>query len=192
MIRAAFFDRDGVINHDTGYVHRIEGFGFLPGAIDAMRWLGQAGYALIIVTNQSGIARGIFGEADYAVLTTHMLAELARAGVDVLGVYYCPHLPDAEVPEYRQACDCRKPGPGLIRRAAAEHGIDPAASILIGDKPSDIAAGQAAGVGRCFLVGSARDADADARYPDLASCVAALLGGADPAARELGLSHTVR
>ena len=182
MRRAAFLDRDGVINVDTGYLHRVEEFAFVPGAVDAMRRLAEAGYLLVIVTNQSGIARGLFDEAAYATLTRHMLEELARAGVAIAGVYHCPHL---------DGCDCRKPAPGMIQRALGEHAIDATASILIGDKGSDIAAGRAAGVGRCFLVGGARDGDADAHHPDLARCADAVLAAEAPAP-QLGLSARAR
>lgn len=186
MIRAAFLDRDGVINADHGYVHRIDDFHFLPGVVAALRRLAGAGFLPVIVTNQSGIARGLFDEADYRALTAHLLAELAGAGVAVGGVYHCPHHPEGSVAAYRRACDCRKPAPGLLHRAIAELGIDPAASILVGDKASDIAAGRAAGVGRCYLVGAGQgeDCDADGRFADLAACVAALPGivSAAPAA----------
>jgi D-glycero-D-manno-heptose 1,7-bisphosphate phosphatase len=150
--KAVFLDRDGVINVDHGYVSRIADFSFAPGAIDGMRFFQNAGYRLIVITNQSGIARGFYTERDYEVLTTHMEAELARAGVHLDGVYHCPHLPDAAVDVYRKDCDCRKPGPGLILRAVQDHGLDPSQSVLVGDKDSDIAAGRAAGVRTCYLV----------------------------------------
>lgn len=175
--RAAFLDRDGVINADHGYVHRAEQFDLLPGVPAALRRLRQAGYLLIVVTNQSGIARGIYTQAEYASLTVHMHAVLASEGVWLDAVYHCSHLPDAAVPTFRQLCDCRKPSPGMIRRASADFGIDPSQSLLFGDKPSDIQAARAAGVGWCCLIaaGSAEGAGADAVAPDLARGVDATL-----------------
>lgn len=160
--RAALLDRDGVLNVDHGYVGRIADFEWLPGVPAALAQLQQAGYALVVITNQSGIARGYYSEADFAALTAHMRAELAAQGVTLDAVYHCPHLPQAELAAYRQDCDCRKPRPGMITRAAAELGLDLAASCLFGDKPGDIQAGRAAGVGRCWLIAdnpAAEDAD---------------------------------
>lgn len=180
--RAVFLDRDGVINTEVNYLHRVEDFAFVPGTVDALRRLQQAGWALVVVTNQSGIARGYYTEADYQALTAHLRAELAVAGVSLDAVLHCPHLPDAQVPAYRLDCDCRKPAPGMILRAVAELGIDPAASVLVGDKRSDLEAGRAAGVGRNVLVRSghapsaADEAAADAVHDSLAAWVDSLLG----------------
>jgi len=180
-VRAAFLDRDGVINWEKNYLHRVEDFEFLPGAVAAMRRLQDAGYLLVVVTNQSGLARGLFTEADYAAVTQHMKAGLARAGVELAGVYRCPHLPDASVAAYRVDCNCRKPRPGMLQRAAAELGIEPRISILFGDKSSDVAAGRAAGVGQCWLVRSGHrlsaleESQADGIGDDLASAVVQLL-----------------
>lgn len=155
MLRpAAFIDRDGVLNEDHGYVHRREDFQWLPGAIDALARLQQAGYTLVVVTNQSGIARGLYTLADLERLHAWVLDVLRRQGVALAGIYACPHHPQALLPEFRLNCVCRKPGPGLIEQAAREHGIDLAASCLFGDKASDIVAGRNAGVGRCWLVGA--------------------------------------
>lgn len=176
-VRAAFIDRDGVINADHGYVHRAEHFELLSGVTAALRRLKESGFLLIVVTNQSGIARGLYTEADYAALTQHLRDLLATEGVTLDAAYHCPHLPDATVAAYRVHCDCRKPAPGMILRAIAEFGIDPQRSMLVGDKPSDIQAGRAAGVRWCCLVaaqGSAR-AGADLVAPDLARCVEAFL-----------------
>ena len=108
--KAVFLDRDGTINIDKGYLYRISDFEFLPGAVEALRNLQEAGYLLIIITNQSGIGRGYYTEEDFAVLTDYMKGELSKSGVNISGVYYCPHLPDAEVERYRKICTCRKPG----------------------------------------------------------------------------------
>jgi D-glycero-D-manno-heptose 1,7-bisphosphate phosphatase len=183
--KAVFLDRDGVINIDRHYLHRIEDFEFVPGAAQALFSLQAADWALVVVTNQSGIARGLYTEADYERLTEHMHARLTKeAGVRLDAVLHCPHLPDAEVVAYRRDCDCRKPAPGMLLRAAALLGLDLAASVMIGDKHSDLLAGRAAGVGRCLLVESGQPlatadaAAADAVYPDLARCAMALLGKA--------------
>jgi D-glycero-D-manno-heptose 1,7-bisphosphate phosphatase len=177
---AAFIDRDGVLNEERAFVHRIEDFVFLPGAIEALRQLQAAGYLLVVITNQSGIARGLYSEADYLALTAHMCQRLQAAGIRLDAVEYCPHLADAALERYRIDCDCRKPKPGMLRRAIDAHDIDPAASFLVGDRLSDIEAGRAAGLGRCVLVrtGCALTdeavARADAVYDDLLACVRAL------------------
>lgn len=179
--QAAFLDRDGVINRDRAYVSRWEDFEFVPGAIDAMRRLKQAGYALVVVTNQSGIARGYYSEAQYQALTAAMQQALADAGAAVDAVYHCPHHPKGQLAELALDCDCRKPAPGMILRAAKELNLSLPDSILVGDKPSDIEAARAAGVGRAYIVQSDNAesttglAGADAAYADLQSCVAALL-----------------
>jgi D-glycero-D-manno-heptose 1,7-bisphosphate phosphatase len=180
--RAAFIDRDGVIIEDRDYAWRPADLALLPGAAAALRDLAEAGYLLVVVTNQSGIARGLYSEADYARFTAHMRSSLAARGVRLDAVEYCPHLPDASVARYRRDCDCRKPQPGLLRRAIAAFDIDAGASVLVGDRATDVAAGRAAGVGRCLLVRSGRPLSAgdeglaDGVYDDLAACVRALLG----------------
>jgi D-glycero-D-manno-heptose 1,7-bisphosphate phosphatase len=179
--KAAFIDRDGVINVDRAYVYRIEDFEFIPGSIDALRNLRAAGYLLVVITNQSGIARGLYSESDYRLLEAHMRASLSSAGVVLDDVQFCPHLPDAAVAQYRSDCECRKPGSGMILNAARQLDIDLSRSILVGDRASDLQAGVAAGVGRCFLVRSGQapmKSDtvlADGVFADLAQCVAELL-----------------
>jgi D-glycero-D-manno-heptose 1,7-bisphosphate phosphatase len=180
--KAAFLDRDGVISTDAGFLHRVEQFEFLPRAVQGLQRLQAAGYLLVVITNQSGIARGFYTEEDYLRLTAHMRLLLSAAGVELSAVEHCPHLPDAPVARYRIACDCRKPLPGMLTRAAAALNIDMAVSILVGDRASDIQAGRAAGVGRCFLVRSGAalsrsDVDlADAVFGDLGACAQALPG----------------
>ena len=179
--KAVFLDRDGVINRDRAYVSRWEDFEFVPGAIDAMRRLKTAGYALVVVTNQSGIARGYYSEAQYQALTAAMQQALLEAGAAVDAVYHCPHHPKGAVAELAIDCDCRKPAPGMILRAARELKLSLADSILVGDKPSDIEAARAAGVGRAYIVQSDNAesgpglAGADAACADLSACVALLL-----------------
>lgn len=179
--KAAFIDRDGVLNEERAFVHRIEELAFVPGAIEALRMLKDAGYLLVVVTNQSGIARGLYSEADYLALTGHMRERLEAAGVSLDGVEYCPHLPDAPVVQYRLECDCRKPKPGMLRRAIQALDIDPGMSLLVGDRLSDVEAGRAAGIGRCFLVRTGYPlpdeaiSRADAVYGDLLACVKRVL-----------------
>lgn len=181
---AAFLDRDGVLNVDHGYVSRAADFQWLPGVIPALRRLQQAGFVLVVVTNQSGIARGYYSQQDFDLLSAHMLAELAAHGVAAPAVYACPHHPQALLAAYRQDCNCRKPRPGLLLQAVADLHINLAASCLFGDKPSDIAAGRAAGVGRCVLIGTgAMPPDAappDGQFASLQQAVDAWL--APPAA----------
>lgn len=179
--RAAFLDRDGVVNREVGYLHRWEDFKFLPGALDAMRRLHQAGYSLVIVTNQSGIARGYYTEADYEALTARLREVMAANGSPAAGIYHCPHHPEGTVAGLSFECDCRKPLPGMLLRAAADLGLSLPESIMVGDKLADAQAGRAAGVGQVFLVRSGHaletgaQAHADRVHDDLAGCVDALL-----------------
>ncbi|MDK2797250.1 MAG: D-glycero-D-manno-heptose 1,7-bisphosphate phosphatase [Tepidiphilus sp.] len=149
---AVFLDRDGVLNEDRGYVHRWEDFSFLPGAIDALRQLQQQGYLLVVITNQSAVARGLCAEADVLALHERMCAFLREQGIELAGIYYCPHHPQGSVSDYAIVCSCRKPEPGMILRAAREHGIDLSRSLLVGDKLSDLEAGRAAGIPSLYLV----------------------------------------
>ena len=167
---AAFLDRDGVLNEDRAYVHRAADFHWLPGAVAACKRLQEAGYALVVVTNQSGVARGLYTLADVQALHDHMQRELAAAGVTLTAIYACPHHPEAPLAAWRQACDCRKPQPGMILRALREHQLDPAQSLLFGDRAGDVQAGRAAGIARCYQLGAGQP------FPDLAAAVDALLG----------------
>ncbi len=143
---AAFLDRDGVINIDHGYVVRHEEFTWVPGVLEASAQLHRAGFALVVVTNQSGIGRGLYSEADFMALTTWMRAQFAAAGAPLAGVYFCPHHPTDAVGAFRVACECRKPAPGMLLAAERELGLDLSRSVLFGDKPSDLQAASAAGV----------------------------------------------
>lgn len=178
---AVFLDRDGVINKEKGYVHEVDEFHFIDGVFDACREMSKAGYRLIIITNQAGIARGYYTENDFHHLTKWMLNEFRRHGIEIEAVYYCPHHRTHGVGGYRRDCDCRKPAPGMIFRAAKEHSLDLRRSILIGDKAIDIEAGQAAGLGCCVLVLtghpiSISDRDkADTVFDDLPGVASALV-----------------
>lgn len=157
MKKAAFLDRDGVINRDTAYIADWSAFEFLPGAIEGMRLLQDAGYRLVVVTNQSGIARGVFSESAYQTLTAKMKATLETHGVSLTEVYFCPHHPTEGQGPYLRICECRKPAPGMLKQAIADHGLDPAVSLMIGDKASDIEAGRRAGVESLYRVRSDYD-----------------------------------
>lgn len=170
--RAAFLDRDGVLNQDSGYVSRPDDFVWLPGTFDALTRLQQAGHALVVITNQSGIGRGLYREADFQALSDWMRGELQARGITLAGVYHCPHHPEATLAAYRQDCACRKPAPGMILQAARELALDLPASCLFGDRASDVQAGQAAGVGWCAQVGI------DGAPPSLLEAVQARLAGA--------------
>lgn len=153
-MRAAFIDRDGVVNEEHGYVHRVEDFHLLPGVHEGLKLLQDHGWKLVIVTNQAGIARGLYGEQDFARLTQHMRTLLAPSGIVIDGVYHCPHHPTAGIGPLRRDCDCRKPKPGLLVRAAAELGLSLRDSVIVGDKDSDLEAGRAAGLAAGVLVES--------------------------------------
>lgn len=142
---AAFLDRDGTINVDAGYIDRLERFVLYPFAIDAVRLLHRAGYLVVVLTNQGGVAQGIHSEETVAELAAYM-AERARQGNTCIdGHYYCPHAPDAPVERYRVDCECRKPKPGLALRAARDLHIDLARSVVIGDRWRDLEVAKAIG-----------------------------------------------
>lgn len=149
--RAVFLDRDGTINVEKEYLHRAEEFVFIPGAPEAIRLLKDAGFLVIVVTNQSGVGRGYFDEEAVHRLHRFMDGELARFGTAVDGYYLCPHHPMHGIGAYRRECGCRKPLPGMLIEAAGDFGIDLTASWIVGDKLADVEAGLAAGC-RAILV----------------------------------------
>ena len=144
--RGLILDRDGVVNIDVGFLHRIEEVRFVDGLLPLLRAAKAAGYALAIVTNQSGIGRGLYSEADFETLMQWMRRELAAHGAAIDAVYYCPHHPTEGIGDYRRPCDCRKPLPGMFLKAIAELALDPAQSWTIGDNWRDLEAGAAAGI----------------------------------------------
>jgi D-glycero-D-manno-heptose 1,7-bisphosphate phosphatase len=149
--KAVFLDRDGTINVEKGYLHRIEDFDFIPGAPQAIKLLKDAGFLVIVVTNQSGIARGYYSVRSVSLLHRHMDVELARSGVSVDAYYVCPHHPHGTIEKYAKACKCRKPLPGMLLNAAEKFSIDMERSYMIGDKAADVEAGLRAGC-RSLLV----------------------------------------
>lgn len=150
---ALFLDRDGVINVDHGYVYRPQDFQFIDGIFELVKAANQAGYLVIVVTNQAGIGRGYYSENDFNTLTDWMLSQFSERGAKVDAVYFCPFHPEHGVGEYRRFTECRKPGPGMLLTAAKDFNIALNKSIIIGDKISDIVAGQRASVGTLLYIG---------------------------------------
>ena len=144
---ALFLDRDGVINVDHGYAHTPEEFKFIDGIFDLVCAANRLGYLVVVVTNQAGIGRGYYSEEQFHSLTLWMKSRLAEHGGRIDAVYFCPYHPEHGIGEYRRESEFRKPAPGMLLQAQSELGIDIEQSIFIGDKPSDMAAGRAAGVG---------------------------------------------
>lgn len=140
---AAFLDRDGVLNIDQGYAHRPEQLEWIEGAAEAVRLLNEAGYYVLVVTNQSGVARGFYNETDVKSLHAHMQEILSAHGAHIDAFYYCPHHPDGSIKSLAVQCRCRKPGPGMLEQAVREWPIDVGASFLIGDRDHDMAAAAA-------------------------------------------------
>jgi D-glycero-D-manno-heptose 1,7-bisphosphate phosphatase len=142
---AVFLDRDGTLLEEAGYLDRLERLVFFPFAIDAVRLLNRAGLAVVVFTNQSGVGRGMYTE-EFVVRAHEVVAgRLAEGGARVDAFYYCPHHPQADIERYRADCDCRKPRPGMLRRAASDLGLDLPRSFTVGDKWTDVQAGVAAG-----------------------------------------------
>lgn len=150
MIKAVFLDRDGVINYDKNYVCKVQDFSFMPNVFEVLKGFMNLGYALFIITNQSGIGRGYYSLDEFLKLNAWMLDELAKHEIIINKVYYCPHAPEMN-------CPCRKPKPGMILQAKDEFDVDLSASILIGDKPSDMQAGKAAGIKKCYKIDENQD-----------------------------------
>lgn len=150
---ALFLDRDGVINEEVHYLWRPEDCRIVPGIIPLLKTAHELGYITIVITNQAGIGRGMYSEADFHLLMDHIQTELAEHGTRLDAIYFSPFHPEHGVGAYRRDTDCRKPAPGMILRAAVEHHLDLQQSVLVGDRCTDIAAGAAAGIPSLFLFG---------------------------------------
>lgn len=159
---AVFLDRDGTINEQMGYINHISRFHLLPGVAAAIRTLNEHRIPVVVVTNQSGLARGYFPEELLVAVHEKMTSLLAGQGAHVDGIYVCPHHPEARMDRYRQDCDCRKPRPGLLLRAAREMGLDLAHSFVVGDRWSDLKT--AAACGACPVLVLTGYGRGDARY----------------------------
>jgi D-glycero-D-manno-heptose 1,7-bisphosphate phosphatase len=163
---AVFLDRDGTLSEERGFIDRLELLEIFPWTSDAIRLLNRAGFAVVVVTNQSAIGRGIIDLPFLQTVHDTFDRHLAQSGARIDRYYYCPHHPDARLPEYRQACRCRKPGPGMIEQATSELGLDPSQSFMVGDRLIDVACGHAAGV-RSLLVRSGHSAHGGEAPPGL-------------------------
>jgi len=179
--KAVFLDRDGTINVEVAYLKRVEDFQFIPGVPWALKRLKDAGFLLVVVTNQSGIGRGYYDEAALHAIHDHMHAELAAFGAAIDACYFCPHHPEHATGLYRTECNCRKPLPGMLQQAALDLDIDLAASFMIGDKLADVEAGLNAGCTPLLVLtgyGSAQAArlpEGVKAYQDLQQAVDAIL-----------------
>lgn len=151
--QAVFLDRDGTVNEEINYLNKVEQLKLIDGAAEGIRVLREAGYKVVIVTNQAAIARGYLAEQDLPLIHAALEKMLAEQGAAVDAIYYCPHHPTAGVGAYKIECECRKPKPGMLLRAAADLDLDLANSFVIGDKLSDLGAGEAVGC-RTILVRS--------------------------------------
>jgi len=141
MKRGVFLDRDGTLIEEVGYLDHVGRVEFFPYSVDAVRLLNRAGFAVVVVTNQSGVARGLFDEDIVSATHRHIADIFEQGGAHIDGFYYCPHHPDATVEAYRRDCECRKPKPGLLRKAADDLGIDLTRSFMVGDRAHDIETG---------------------------------------------------
>lgn len=151
MTPAVFLDRDGTLIEDVGYLDRVERLQFYPWSVESVRLLNNAGFQVVIITNQAGVARGFFKEAFLADVHGEIRSRFAAGGARIDGFYYCPHDPDAPVEAYRQVCDCRKPLPGLVHKAAQDLSLDLTRSFVVGDRWLDVRVGRAVGA-RSLLV----------------------------------------
>jgi D-glycero-D-manno-heptose 1,7-bisphosphate phosphatase len=169
---ALFLDRDGVINVDHGYVHRIDQFDFLPGIFDLVRFaVHELDWPVIVITNQAGIGRGLFGEKAFQDLTAWMCERFASERAPLTRIYHCPYHPEFGIDEYRKEHPWRKPNPGMVLAARADLDLDLARSVLIGDKPTDIQCAMAAGIGLSMFLDPDGQVDPQGQAPPPAATV---------------------
>ena len=151
-IKTIFLDRDGVINKEKNYLYKIDEFEFLDGIFDSCKYFLKLGYKIIIITNQSGIARGFYTEKEYNILSRWMINQFLEKKIEILDIFHCPHDQNAE-------CSCRKPKPGMFLSAQKKHNINLSASWMIGDKEIDITSANAAGINQTILLRSGHKID---------------------------------
>jgi D-glycero-D-manno-heptose 1,7-bisphosphate phosphatase len=168
-----FLDRDGTLIEESGYLDRLHRLLFFPYSVDAVRLLNRADLAVVVVTNQAGIARGIVRESFVGEAHAFITAHLERGGAHVDAYYYCPHHPEGSIAEFRRSCDCRKPQPGMLRQAAADLDLDLSRSFVVGDRWNDVEAGRAVGAQTVLVrTGIGRDEEQKARAGTGADLVA--------------------
>ncbi len=152
MGKTVFLDRDGTIIEEMGYINHFSRIRPLPKAVEAIKMFKKAGFKVIVVTNQSGVAKGYFSEQELINMNNYMVDQFAKQGAQIDALYYCPHHPQAVVPQYRLDCDCRKPGTGMILKAKQEHGVDLQRSWIIGDRESDIKLAETLNIHNAFVL----------------------------------------
>ncbi len=167
--KALFLDRDGVVNHEVGYLSRAEDVRWMEGVVPLCLTAQSLGYKLVVVTNQSGIGRGLYSEHDFQTLMSFMRSELLRDNITLDAVYHCPYHPREGIGEYKREHEDRKPGPGMLLRAARDLSLDLTQSILVGDRCSDIAAANAAGLQQAFLLAGTEDQPCSGSYEPVQS-----------------------
>jgi D-glycero-D-manno-heptose 1,7-bisphosphate phosphatase len=167
--RALFLDRDGVVNEEVGYLHRADEVRFVDGIFSLCRTAAGLGYRLIVVTNQAGIARGYYSEADFDVLMEFMRGKLRGEGIELDAVYYCPFHPEHGVGKYKREHEDRKPGTGMLQRGAREFGVELSESVMVGDRCSDVGAANAAGLRQMFLISGTEAAECGGEYAGVES-----------------------
>jgi D-glycero-D-manno-heptose 1,7-bisphosphate phosphatase len=164
MHKALFLDRDGVINHEVGYLHQPADVRWVDGIFSLARTAVSLGYKLVVVTNQSGIARGLYSQADFDALMQWMQAEFVAQQAPLAAVYCCPFHPEHGLGEYKRESEDRKPSPGMLLRAARDLSLDLSQSLLVGDRCSDVAAAHAAGLAQAFLISGTEPAPCPGAY----------------------------
>jgi D-glycero-D-manno-heptose 1,7-bisphosphate phosphatase len=162
--RALFLDRDGVVNVEVGYLHRAEEVRFVDGIFSLCRTAVRLGYRLIVVTNQAGIARGYYSEADFHALMEFMRGKLRAQGVELDAVYYCPFHPEHGVGKYKREHEDRKPGTGMLLRGSRDFGVELSESVMVGDRCSDVMAANAAGLRQAFLISGTESSECHGKY----------------------------